>query len=63
MLFRSGALPLGVRVIELASGENFKGVSGVERLPAIPERMYPESAAGAYADAVKRRIRHAEGEV
>ena len=55
--FVGGALPLGVRVIELASGENFKGVSGVERLPAIPERVYPESAAAAYVDAVNRYIR------
>ncbi len=61
--FVGGALPLGVRVIELASGENFKGVSGVERLPAIPERMYPESAAAAYADAVNRYIRYTESAV
>lgn len=54
-IFRGG-LPVGVRLIELASGDNFKGVEGVERLPALPERTFPESAGAAYAAAVKRFI-------
>jgi hypothetical protein len=52
--FKDGRLPLGMRVLELASGENFSGVSGVEFLPSLPERMYPESAGRAYFDAVMR---------
>ena len=54
--FSGGKLPDGMRLIELASGDNFDGVEGVERLPSIPEKMYPESAGGAYARAVKRLI-------
>lgn len=54
-VFRGG-LPVGVRLIELASGDNFKGVDGVEKLPALPERMFPESAGAAYAEAVKRFV-------
>ncbi len=46
----------GMRIIELASGENFKGVEGVERLPALPDKMYPESAARAYIGAVRRLL-------
>ena len=54
-VFRGG-LPVGVRLIELASGDNFTGVDGVEKLPALPERMFPESAGAAYAEAVKRFV-------
>jgi len=52
----SHGLPLGMRLIELASGKNFEGVEGVERLPGLPERYYPESAGRTYAAAVKRAI-------
>ena len=54
-------IPLGMRVIELASGKNFPGVEGVEYLPALPERYFPMSAGRAYAAAVKRAI--TEGEI
>ncbi len=54
--FEEGKIPAGKRIIELASGDNFAGIFGVERLPALPERMYPESAGEAYAEAVKRRL-------
>ncbi len=47
---------LGLRIIELASGENFKGVVGVEKLPSLPERYFPVSAGRTYAAAVKRFI-------
>ena len=49
-------IPSGVRIIELASGENFGGNAQVERLAALPERAFPESAADTYARAVKRLI-------
>ena len=58
-IFRGG-LPIGMRLIELASGDNFKGVDGVEKLPALPERMYPESAGAAYAAAIKRFVERSE---
>ena len=54
--FSGGKIPDGMRVIELASGNNFDGVAGVEALPSLPERMYPKSAAASYASAVRRLI-------
>lgn len=49
--FPDGRVPEGMRVIELASGNNFPGVVGVESLPSLPGRMYPVSAGRAYAAA------------
>ena len=46
--FSCGKVPSGVRVIELASGENFKGIEGIERLPGIPDKFYGRSAGRAY---------------
>ena len=46
--FPTGKLPRGLRVIELASGENFMGVEGIERLPGIPDRSYGKSAGRTY---------------
>ena len=47
--FKDGKIPKGLRIIELASGENFKGIAGVERLPGIPDKSYGKSAGKAYA--------------
>ena len=55
--FGEGWNSTGKRIIELASGENFLGVDGVERLPSLPEKCYPISAARAYAEGVKRALR------
>ena len=56
----SGFFPAGIasgmRVIELASGNNFEGVEGVEGLPSIPERYYPESAGRTYAAVIKKHF-------
>ena len=49
-----GRLPHGVRIIELASGENFSGVDGIEALPSIPDRFYAKSAANVYYRAAKK---------
>lgn len=46
--FENGKLPSGLRVIELASGENFKGVEGIERLPGIPDKSLGKSAGRTY---------------
>lgn len=54
--FRYGRVPDGLKVIELASGENFKGVEGVISLQSIPERFYPKSAARIYYEAIIRAI-------
>lgn len=50
-----------MRVICLASGSTFDSSEAVERLPSIPERMYPISAARAYYDATVRYIRSCGG--
>ena len=46
--FPTGKLPKNLRVIELASGENFKGIEGIERLPGIPDKSYGKSAGHTY---------------
>lgn len=46
-----------MRIIELASGNNFDGVVGVEALPSLPDKTYPESAGRAYFEAVMRYCR------
>ena len=51
-LFEGGKIGEGLRVVELASGENFGGIEGVVRLPGIPEKLYPESSARLYRGAV-----------
>ena len=54
--FPSGRIPDGLRVIELASGNNFSGVDGVEKQMSIPDKMYARSAGGAYFRAIKRYV-------
>ncbi len=48
-LFPERRVPDGMRVIDLASGDSFPGISGVEYLPSLPNRMYPISAGATYA--------------
>lgn len=52
--FSEGRIPKDKRVIELASGENFKGISGVERLPGIPDKSYGKSAGLSYFEGILR---------
>ncbi len=42
------------RVLELASGDNFGKTEGIERLPGLPEKMFPDSAGKLYYEAVRR---------
>lgn len=58
-LFPKKRVPEGMRVIDLASGDSFPGVSGVEYLPSLPNRMYPVSAGEIYA---KRALLWLRGE-
>lgn len=58
--FTGDSLPCGLRVIELASGNNFKGIDGIEKLPGIPDKSYGKSAGKVYAD---RILNYLEGEV
>ena len=54
--FRNGRIPDGITVIELASGNNFGSTEGITRLMSLPDRMYPESAAKAFYEAIMRAI-------
>ncbi len=53
---RLGLASKNMRIVELASGDNFKDIEGVERLPGIPEKMFCESAGRTYFSAVERFI-------
>lgn len=55
--FENKKVPDGMTVIELASGDNFSGIEGVVKLPALPERMYPESAGREYFKAIERFVK------
>ncbi|MBQ7332745.1 MAG: hypothetical protein IJW38_00150 [Clostridia bacterium] len=59
-LFPKKQVPDGMRVIDLASGDSFPGVLGVEYLPSLPERMYPESAGAVYANQALAWLRNKE---
>ncbi len=55
--FKGGKIPDDMRIIELASGDNFKGVEGVEYLSSIPELMYPVSGGKIYYQAILRFLK------
>ena len=55
-IFTPEAIPRGLRIIDLASGENFPGVDGVERYPSVPAKMFPISAGRAWGRAIERYI-------
>ena len=55
--FKDGRVPEGVRVIELASGENFRLVKGIERLAGIPDKYYGRSAGAALFSASMKFLR------
>ncbi len=53
-IFGRESIPAGLRVIELASGDNFIGVDGVEKYPSVPAKMFPYSAGRAWGRAIER---------
>ena len=57
-IFDTGApdFPRGLRIIELASGENFDGYSHLEKYPSLPARMLPCSAGRIWYESVKRLV-------
>lgn len=58
---RCGRLSKEIRIIELASGDNFKGIDAVEKLPGIPEKMFCESAGRTYFSAIDRFLNATNG--
>ena len=55
VIFGKERIPDGLRVMDLASGDSFPGLT-VERYPSIPAKMFPKSAGRIWAEAVKRFI-------
>lgn len=43
LIFTPDSIPEGLRIIDLASGDNFHGVE-VEKYPSVPAKMFPVSA-------------------
>lgn len=48
--------PKELRVIDLASGDNFPNLKTVENYPSIPAKMFPKSAGKIWAKSVKRQL-------
>ena len=44
----------GLRVMDLASGDNFPGLSSVEKYPSIPAKMFPITAGKAWGRSIER---------
>ena len=57
-IFTKESIPEGLRIIELASGENFAGIPGVEKYPSVPARMFPYSAGKTWGRAIERHLIH-----
>ncbi|MBQ2875657.1 MAG: hypothetical protein IJE25_01465 [Clostridia bacterium] len=47
----------GLRVIDLASGRYLEGISGLVKLPSIPEKYYPQSAGRLYARRIAEHLK------
>lgn len=56
IIFDPVAIPPGLRIMELASGENFPGLENVEKYPSVPAKMFPISAGRAWGKAVEEFI-------
>ena len=50
VIFDEGKDFSGIRVIDLASGNNFPGVCGVESYPSVPAKMFHTSAGRLYGE-------------
>ena len=53
-IFSSDDLSPDLRVIDLASGENFATDVGVEKYPSVPAKMFPVSSGRAWGRAIER---------
>ncbi len=51
-----GGFPASLRVIDLASGVNFPGITSVEKYPSLPAKRFPYSAGRAWFNSVKRYL-------
>jgi hypothetical protein len=55
-IFEKDKIPEDLRIIDLASGDNFPEIAGVEKYPSVPAKMFPISAGRAWGRAVERRL-------
>ena len=55
VIFKPESIPHELRVIDLASGDNFPGMA-VEKYPSVPAKMLPYSAGRAWGRAIERFI-------
>jgi hypothetical protein len=55
-IFDRKSIPNGLRIIDLASGDNFPGITGVEKYPSIPAKMFPASAGRVWGKTIERYI-------
>lgn len=55
VIFPKERIPEGLRIIDLASGDCFSGVT-VEKYPSVPAKMFPKSAGMVWGRAVERFI-------
>ena len=56
VIFDPASIPPELRVIDLASGDNFPGLPGVEKYPSVPAKMFPNSAGRAWGRALERYV-------
>lgn len=54
-IFPTRVIPDGLRIIDLASGDNFPEIN-VEKYPSVPAKMFPKSAGRVWGRAVERFI-------
>ena len=55
-IFDKKSIPPSLRIIDLASGDNFGGIPWVEKYPSIPAKMFPESAGRVWGRTIERYI-------
>ena len=55
-IFDKEIIPAGLRIIDLASGDNFPGISVVEKYPSVPAKMFPDSAGRVWGRAIERYL-------
>ncbi len=56
VIFDHESIPHNLRVMDLASGDNFPGLDRVEKYPSIPAKMFPSSAGRAWGRAIERYL-------
>ena len=54
-IFSPDSIPAGLRIIDLASGDNFLGVE-VEKYPSVPAKMFPVSAGRVWGRAIGKYL-------